>query len=325
VISDSEYARLKRDYRRTESLVPLLGVIGEVVARATRPGRLPGAFAEGGAWTADSRAEAAQRWIEERLLKRKDVMAAFDFASKPGPFYASLERSFRHYLMNAMPSTESQNLVERAAALMREVELFDEWLIGHSWWGLADWRNRWGDKPETWNRSEEELLADAWATGDFVITYYGPRVGRASPILERRELQRFLEALFLRTNAVLENAHLRMVFERRFAAGTAVRTAELFDDVAVAADDSLAGLEEADIAACAVAALEEITPRQAEVLRRKQRGETLDQIAAELGVARGTVDNELTRVGVLAKRLAGELSAELVLEKLLDMLSKDLT
>jgi RNA polymerase sigma factor (sigma-70 family) len=322
VISDADYARLKREYRRTQDFRLVLSVIGEIVDRATRPGRLPGAFAEGGVWNAQSRAYAAQGWIEERLLRRGDIMAAFDFASKPGPFYSSLERSFRHFLINAAPSTETQNLLERAVSLMRELEPFAEWsLSGRSWWGLVQWRERWADQPETWNRSDDELVAEAWAAGDFVITRYGPRVGRASPILERGELRRFLEALFARTEAALDNTHLRTVFERRFAAGTAPTTVELFDDAAASEDDPLAEFEASEIEASAVAALEEMTPRQVEVLRRKQRGETLDQIAAALGVARGTVDNELARVGVLARRLVGEFAAERVLEKLLEKLS----
>jgi DNA-directed RNA polymerase specialized sigma24 family protein len=326
MISDAEYAQLKREYRRTQNLALLLPVITDVVDRATRPGRIPPALAEGRSWNADSRADAAQAWIEERLLRRRDVMAAFDFASTPGPFYSSLERSFRHFLMNAAPSTEAQNLVERASALMRQRDEFDEWpLAGRSWWGLASWREAWGDTPETWNGNDDQIVAHAWACGEFVITRYGPRVGRASPILERDELSRFLLALLTRTEAVLDNARLRTVFERRFAAGTATRTVELLDDSAAANSDTSAGLEEADIEACALMALEEITPRQAEVVLRKYQDETLDQIAAELGIARGTVDNELVRVGAVAKQLAGELSAERVLEKLFDLLSKEMT
>jgi DNA-binding CsgD family transcriptional regulator len=227
--------------------------------------------------------------------------------------------------MNAAPSTEAQNLVERASALMRELVQFGEWeFTGRSWWGLACWRAEWGDAPKTWNENDEQLVAEAWGCGEFVLTRYGPRVGRASPILDRDELSRFLEALFSRTGALLENTHLRVVFQRRFAAGTAVRTVELIDDLAVANSDPSAGLQESEIEACALAALEEITPRQAEIVRRK-RTETLDQIALELGIARGTVDNELTRVGVIVKRLAGELSAAKVLEKLLDLLSINMT
>jgi DNA-binding CsgD family transcriptional regulator len=325
MISDAEYARLKRDYRRTQDLSLVFGVLGEIVDRATRPGRMPAAFAEGGVWNMNSRANAAQGWIEERLLRRGDVMAAFDFASKPGPFYSSLERSFRHFLMNAVQSTESQNLLTRAISLMREGEVFDEWKFsGQPWWGLASWRERWGAQPPVWNRSDDELLAEAWATGDFAIIRYGPRIGRASPILERGELRRFLEALFARTEAALDSPRLRTTFERRFAAGSALVTVELFDEAATAEDDPLSALEESEIEACAFAALEEMTARQAEVLLRKQQGETLDQIATALAVARGTVDNELTRIGVLIRRLAGELASERVLEKLVDMLSKGL-
>ena len=322
MISDAEYAKLKRQFRLTQDWELLADVIHDVVERATRPGRIPAALAEGGAWNADSRADAAQAWITERLLPRRDVMSAFDFASRPGPFYGSLERSFRHFLLNAERSTETQNLVSRASALMRSADEFDEWRFGgRSWWGLAEWRQTEGTQPSTWNGSDEQLVGRAWACGEFVITRYGSKVGRASPILERPELARFLAAFFTRTETLLEAAHLRTVFERRFAAGTTVANAPLEDDLAVAADESTAALEEAEVKACAVAVLEEITPRQAEVVRRKYLGETLEQIASALGVARGTVDNELGRVGLTAKQLAGDADAEYVLEKLFDMLS----
>lgn len=325
MISDAEYATLKREYLRTQDLSLLMPVITIIVRRATRPGRIPAALAPGGRWTADSRLEAAQAWIEGRLLRRPDVMAAFDFASAPGPFLSSLERSFRHFLMNAAPSTEVQNLVERANKLMREQDTFDEWpLSGSSWWGLSSWRVRWPEDPEVWSDSDEHLVALAWACGEVVITRYGPTVGRASPILERRELSRFLESLFAQADKLLDNARLRTVFERRFAAGSGYQTVELFDDAAV--DESMTEeLDEAEIEAAAFLVLEEISPRQVEVVRRKQADETLDEIAAALRIARGTVDNELRRVGVTIRQIAGDEAAQRVLEKLLDLLSRQVT
>ncbi len=322
MISDSQYATLKKQYRLTQKIEPLVDVILEVVDRATRPGRLPGALAEGRAWNADSRANAAQGWIEARLLRRRDLMSAFDFASRPGPFYSSLERSFRHYLMNAEPTTEVQNLVGRANDLMRSSADFDQWPFGgRSWWGLAQWRT--GDEdPPTWNSSPDDLVAAAWGCGEFTILRYGPTVGRASPILERSELERFLRALFEATGSLLENAHLRTVFERRFGAGSAVGSVEFVDADAPVVEAERT-LEDQEIEACAATLLEEITARQAEVLRRKRAEQTLDEIAAALGVARGTVDNELGRVGEAAKRLAGDMDAERVLESLFDILSID--
>ncbi len=323
MISETAYAKLKRDYRATQDLALLVDLINDVVGRATRPGRIPAALAEGGTWNANSRAAAAQGWIEERLLRRNDVTAAFDFASSPGPFYSSLERSFRHYLLNAAGSTEVQNLVERANEVMRELDQFDAWpLSGAMWWGLSAWRAKWGDEPESWNASDEELVARAWAAGEFTISRYGPQVGRASPVLERHELTRFLEALFENTQALIDNPRLRTVFARRFGAGEAVRAVELFDEAAGAGEgDASAGIEESEVSACAVLLLEEITARQAEVLRRKYSGETLEEIASALGIARGTVDNELTRIGDAAKDLAGDYSERQILEKVFDLLS----
>ena len=57
------------------------------------------------------------------------------------------------------------------------------------------------------------------------------------------------------------------------------------------------------------------------MLRRKHNGETLDEIAAALDVARGTVDNELKRVGVLIERFSEDSTREEILEILLGALS----
>ena len=133
MIRDAEDAKLKREYRKTRISPCWSKSSAKWLVVRLAPSD-PSRFRRKRELKAESRADAAQGWIEERLLRRSDVMAAFDFASKPGPFYSSLERSFRHFLMNAAPSTEAQNLVERASALMRELVQFDEWeFTGRSW------------------------------------------------------------------------------------------------------------------------------------------------------------------------------------------------
>jgi hypothetical protein len=327
MMSDAEYAKLKREYRSTQDFTLVMPVIELVVKRSTRPGRIPGALSPTGSWNPDSRAEAAQAWIEARLLRRPDLAAAFDFATKPGPFLSSLERSFRHFLMNAEPATEVQNLVEKAGEIMREGEgVFTHWpLSGGSWWGLRLWRDRWGDSPDVWSKGDDRLVSLAWACGSFVITRYGPKVSRTSPVLERDELRRFLQKLLELADRAVDNNQLRSVFERRFSAGTGFKTSELFDDAAIDGSTVDAALEEQEVEACAELLLEEISAQQAEVVRRKHAGEILDQIAEEIGLSRGTVDNELVRVGEAARRLAGGYSESRVLEKLFDLLSKQET
>jgi hypothetical protein len=251
-------------------------------------------------------------------------MAAFDFATKPGQFYSSLERSFRHFLMNAEEPTEVQNLVEKASEVMRaDRDRFTEWeLTGQAWWGLGEWRERWPDRPEVWGSGDDRLVSLAWACGSFVITRYRAGVNRTDPVLEREELARFLEAFFGRVELALDNNRLRVVFERRFGASRGFKPAELFDDAAVDTSRVDASLEDEEIEAYAAFVLEEISPRQTEVLYRKYNGETLHQIAADLAISHGTVDNELKRIGEVVERLAGGYEKERVLEKVFDLLSK---
>ena len=78
--------------------------------------------------------------------------------------------------------------------------------------------------------------------------------------------------------------------------------------------------DERVLRAVALAVLEELTERQVEVVLRKLE-HSLDQIAADLGISRGTVDNELRRAGETIERHAADFSREEILEKLLDVLS----
>jgi DNA-directed RNA polymerase specialized sigma24 family protein len=81
-------------------------------------------------------------------------------------------------------------------------------------------------------------------------------------------------------------------------------------------------IAEAELEDAAVAAIAELTSRQAEVLYRKAGGETLEQIAAALHVSRGTVDNELRRAATIAIRHTGpEENPAQLLEKMTDALS----
>jgi hypothetical protein len=319
VIDQTTYFRLRREYRESgrisdELYALLLPLVRGLVFR----GGLPPAWSPTGKWDGEAAEEAAHGWIVRRLLQTNALLAAFDHASAPRPFFRSLERNFRHYLENERERGEIDNLVSRAGALLRDDDRFREWipqaLPSDAWWGLTEC-----DDCAPYQGREDDLVSAAWAVGEIVIFRYSHSVERASPILATDELGRFLVGLFGRVEALLTLRLLAVVFRWRFDLDEP-RQVEVAEAV-----EAIAAPEQPDERVTLDAALgvvAELTTRQAEVLVRKYSGESLDTIADALGVARGTVDNELVRSGTIIDRHAADATTrEAILEKVLDALS----
>jgi hypothetical protein len=320
VIDQTTYLRLRREYRETGVIADeLYRLLLRLVRGLVFRGGLPPAWSPTGKWDRDAAEEAAHGWIVRRLLQTNALLAAFDHASAPRPFFRSLERSFRHYLENARERGEIDNLVSRAGALLRDDDRFRDWIpqaqLSDSWWGLADW-----NEPAPYQGSEDDLVSAAWAVGEVVIFRYSHTVERASPVLATDELGRFLVELFTRTQTLLTLRLLAVVFRRRFDLDEPRRV-----EVGEEPLEGVAAEEEPDERVAldaAIAVTAELTARQADVFLRKYAGESLDAIAQALGVSRGTVDNELVRVGTIIDRHAADATTrEAILEKLLDALS----
>ena len=169
--------------------------------------------------------------------------------------------------------------------------------------------------------SDDELCCDRLVDRSVVLWRYSSSVGRASPILLSEELRRFLVELFERVTALRTLQHLVVIFRRRF---------DLDESAAVTLDEEHDQLEDEPepvrdgdaLRGAAIAVLAELTERQTEVLFRKWREELRDEIATELGISRGTVDNELVRAGAVIDRYTVWTSpARFFLEKVLDALS----
>jgi len=319
VIDQTTYLRLRLGYRETgqindELYALLLRLVRGLVFR----GGLPPAWSPTGKWDREAAEEAAHGWIVRRLLQTNALLAAFDHASAPRPFFRSLERNFRHYLENERERGEIDNLISRTGAMLRDDNRFRDWIPqaqpSDTWWGLSEW-----DSPTPYQGNEDWLVSAAWAVGEVVIFRYSHSVERASPILATDELGRFLVELFERVEALLTLRLLAVVFRRRFDLDEP-RSIEIGEAL-----EAVAGPEEPDEQVTLDAAfgvVAEMTPRQAEVLVRKYAGDPLDAIAQSLDVSRGTVDNELVRAGAIIDRhVADATTREAILEKLLDALS----
>jgi biotin operon repressor len=321
VIDQRKYVTLRERYRASGEISEgLYRLLLRLVRGLAFRGGLPPAYSPTGRWDAEGAEEAAHGWIIRRLLQTNGLLAAFDHASAPRPFFRSLERSFRHYLENERERGEIDNLLSRAGALLRDDKRFLERIPqarpSDSWWGLERWTDA-----NPYQGSEDALLREAWAVGEIRLFRYSHRVERASPVLATDELGRFLESLFARVEALLTLRLLAVVFRRRFDLDEAT-TIEVGE---VEIEGLPAGGEEGDEAEAADVALgvaAELTPRQAEILVRKADGASLEAIGETLGISRGTVDNELKRAGASIDRHRGEFATrKAVLEKLLDALS----
>jgi len=322
VIGDERYVAMRARFRATGEID---GQLYDVLIRIGRGlaygGRLAPVLSPSGTWDADAVADAVHGWIERRLMRTGALLAAFDHAGAERPFLRSLERSFRHCLESERERGEIDNLVSRAHVLLRDDARFRDLVpqaqVSNTWWGLSEWLD-----PSPWQGSEERLLALAWSLGSFELFRYRHSVARASPVLATGELGRLLQGLFRRADALLTLRLIAGVLALRFDLAPPHLVSQ---DEAEAEAESVAGpldLDESELEDAALAAIAELTSRQAEVLYRKASGETLEQIATALRISRGTVDNELRRAGAIALRHAGEAGdAVRVLERMIDALS----
>jgi RNA polymerase sigma factor (sigma-70 family) len=317
MISRIEYEGLRERFRRDGEIDErlyrlLLGLVRAVVFG----GRLPPAYSPTGSWNAESAQDAAHGWITRRLLQTNSLLAAFDLALEPRPFLRSLEQNFRHYLENERERGEIDNLISRSGGLMASDERFRDWIpqarASDTWWGLAEWQ-----EPQAYQGSDRLLIAQAWAVGEVTIFRYSHSVGRASPVLSTEELGRFLASFLERVQELLTLAHLAVVYRARFDLDPP-RHVEL-ESTHLEEIPAEHEVGEEEVSAAAIAVLAELTERQFDVLVRYADGRTLDQIAEELEISRGTVDNELKRAGpAIDRQCIGGLGREQILEKVLE-------
>jgi hypothetical protein len=308
--------RFRADGKITTELYELFARIVTVVVFGTR---LPPAYSPTGHWDRDSVQEALHGWIERRLLRTNALLAAFDLAAEPGPFIASLERNFRHYLENEKERSELDNLVSRASQLLREDEAFDDFVkstrASDVWWGLAGWY-----EAAPYQGSDDHLVSLAFALGEVVLFRYSAKVGRASPVLSTETLRDFLIRLFEATEGLLTIRHLAIVFSRRFHLGPPQQV-ELGREEAEVADPA-AEVDDEAARAAAASLLAELSERQLQAILARAEDLTLEQIATRLGVSRGTADNALRSMApLIEKHCADGVGKEQILEKLLDALS----
>jgi hypothetical protein len=298
----------------------LYGWLGHLIAVAQATRALAPSPVPGGRWDdPDALVEALHAWLEESLL-RGGLQQAFDRCDSPRALSRYLERSLRNWLVARSRRATVPRLLERAGELLGDpkqgfVLVAGAHVPADRWWGLAEWSS----DPVLYAGEDEAVVAAAWALGDFALLRY-PSSERSDPVLSTPDLHRFLRGLLERIGQALSGRHLDVTLRGRFSYAYAQPNVAL--DVLPEPADGESAEHAFEVAEAARLAIVALSGRQLRVLRDRPQS-TLEDMAAELGVSRGTIDNEYRRA--LLKVRESTISDEhfdRVLEKVLEMASE---
>lgn len=318
LLSPDEFARAREAVREGTLTRELHAFLGRLVAVAQATRTLAPAPVPGGRWDdPDAVAETVQAWLAEVLLDG-GLLQAFDVCLTPAALSRYLERALRNWLIARSRRASGPRLLERAVELLDRDDTFvavrEARAVGDRWWGLSAWAD-----PELFGGSDDQLAAAAWALGDFSLLRY-PSSVRSDPVLSREDLRRYLLDLLKRIGAALSGRHLDTSFRARFAYAYALAPTALEDAPELADGTDVETMVEIDEAARL--ALADLSERQLLVLLERPHG-TLEELAARLGVSRGTVDNEYRRALMKVRSAApSDEHFDAVLENVLKLASE---
>lgn len=261
--------------------------------RFLRARRLPPHYAASGAWTDESIEDAVSQWLAERLVGRGDLKRMAFQTQDLATFRAMLTTSLRQDIIDRLERTESRNLYARICKVLEDEARFS--CVGesasrqHRVWAIAGSLARFeGD--------DRAFVNAAYAAGDFSRVHYRADAGKLSPVLSSPDLLGFLEGL-LRHGAMSASEIMVAINGRYGLSVTAF--AELGENIAT--PDTVADALMAEEAAAIM--LEELTPRQLDVLRLSSDCQTVREVAGQLGCSPATVMTELQRIRECHHRL----------------------
>ncbi len=317
LLSAGDFVRV-RDAARDGDVTPeLYAFLTRLVSVAQRTRTLAPAPVPGGRWDdPDAVAETVQAWLAESLLDG-GLLQAFDVCLTPRALSRYLERALRNWLISRMRRAAGPRLLERAVEVLDEeafVAVRDAGAVAERWWALAQWPD-----PELFAGGDEQVISAAWGLGDFALLRY-PSSERSDPVLSGEDLRRFVHGLLAATGQALSGAHIDASFRARFAYAYASAPVAL-EDAPELADGSEV---EASFAAreAGLIALADLTERQLRVLLERPQS-TLEDLAARLGVSRGTVDNEWRRALLKVREAASsDATFDAVLENVVELASE---
>jgi predicted DNA-binding protein (UPF0251 family) len=318
LLSPDQFARAREAVREGSVTPELYAFLGRLVAVAQATRTLAPAPVPGGRWDdPDAVTETVQGWLVEVLLEG-GLLQAFDVCMTPSALSRYLERALRNWLIARSRRASGPRLLERAVELLDGEDTFvalrEARAVGDRWWGLSAWTD-----PELFGGRDEQVTAAAWALGDLALLRY-PSSVRSDPVLSGEDLRRYLLELLRRIGAALSGRHLETSFRARFA--YAYASVPLALEEAPELADSTFVETAVEVEEAARIAMADLSERQLLVLLERPHC-TLEEMAARLGVSRGTVDNEYRRAVMKVRSAApSDEHFDAVLENVLGLASE---
>jgi hypothetical protein len=195
---------------------PLLIELLSRVATATA-NTYPPDYSPTGSWNDQAVEDVLHDWVEDRLLRRKDLSKLLNGARSEGALRRGLTTSFGQHLTNHRRRSSVTNLYRRIAAMLRDDDAFHR--VGDAGspsgqpWTLAV-----SPAQQVSPLSENELvrLAFQLSDDDLAVIRYGPHSLKESPILRKPALREFLVHMLKGAEGTLSPATLIDVVRRRF-------------------------------------------------------------------------------------------------------------
>ena len=292
----------------------LLELLRRVVSRLIRFGGLPPIYSPTGRWDADAEDEVLGDWIVDRLLAKGQLAALLHQAATPSSFARLGELYLRRHLINRLAPTQARNIYGRVREMLDRDSAFEPAETA-GYWRLVD------SSPPPFGGSEQALFRVAWGLGQFETIQFREDAKKLSHLLESSELHRFISGLLRESGYSLTLDQLMRVLVMRFNLEPyGFEPLESFEQLLPGPDP--AAVEVVSAQTAAVAALTELSARQAEVLRLWLSDLTVRQIADELKVSIGTVSAEQRVISTTLGRISDSEGASrpLVLNALRDLL-----
>jgi DNA-binding CsgD family transcriptional regulator len=274
------------------------------VATHRPPSRVVGRAVDG--WTRDLIEEVAMDFAEFLLGGR--LSEAFALAWDEGHLRAILRRNAQQFISNRMRKGEIENIMRRAHdTLERDPAFVVEGTGQLRRWTLL------GRPTELWEPTDEDLRRLAWGLPIPPSYVRFRRNTRITPrVVSNDDLRELLENILQVAKGGLTSRSIRVILTHRLGLRDVetlsisrhfVHGPKLEDLLGEGAD----GFEDAEARIIGSDLIRGLTVRQLRILGlRLVEGRTRDEVAEELQIAHGTVDNELARVGRLVLDACGE-------------------
>ena len=303
-MNDNEFRGARRTFLGEGRVTfELLTELRAVVHRLVVFGNLPPMYSPTGKWDEDAQEEIFAEWTEARLIGTGQLAALMHQTGTANSFARLAELYLRRHLINRVDRNHATNLFGRLRTLLAEETDIFMILVPSGREQDVVWTLVGENAAEApYNDGDDRLLSLAWGLGEFETVRFREDARKLSHVLERDELIRFVTGLMEAARGGLTLTQIVPVIVLRFDLEP-VQSESLGEEAhEVAAPDDV--IEDVAAQQLAVAALAELSTRQADILRLQLGNASVRDIADEIHASIGTVSAEQRRIGAVLSRLS---------------------